>query len=144
MSQLPPILKNRWMWPIYGICAIYILVVLFSPHTSAPSETTAIQPEAPAPASDYSTAAFVKAKRFVTEVLVSPSTAKFPFADGYTSVWMPNDEYAVSSYVDSQNGYGATVRTNWNAVVRYKGGEESDTANWELIELHLDGKQVYP
>ena len=69
----------------------------------------------------------------IQEILKSPSTAKFPSSpseytienngpsprhDGYTT-------YTIHSYVDAENGYGATVRQKFNVVLDYS--PNSDT-----------------
>lgn len=82
-------------------------------------------------ASDQSVAALMEAQRHIRPMLKSPASAKWP------SMWgddrplggvqkMPDGTYLVTSCVDSQNGFGAMVRT-WFRVhlrVRQKGRAE--------------------
>ncbi len=53
----------------------------------------------------------------VTGVLKAPSTAKFPTSDWRVTV--ANDIVTVSSYVDSQNSFGAMIRSNFTAQYRH-------------------------
>lgn len=64
--------------------------------------------------------------RTVADHLKAPATAKFaPFYDARGSVVdfrsLGNKRYSVSSYVDSQNAFGANVRTRWTAIVSVSG-----------------------
>ena len=58
--------------------------------------------------------AYNYAEDFVKQRLKSPSTAEFPSlfekADHITE--LGNEEYRINSWVDSQNGFGATIRSN--------------------------------
>jgi len=44
-------------------------------------------------------------------MLKSPSSAKFPW--GLKSSLISGDKYRVANYVDSQNSFGAMIRTNY-------------------------------
>lgn len=85
--------------------------------------------------------AYIQSKDFVTQFLKSPSTAKFP----YDPVQVTNNGnmYYVVGYVDSQNSFGAMLRSNWAAQLQYKGGEDANTNNWKLQSLILGGQTVY-
>ncbi len=74
------------------------------------------------------------ADKFVQEQLKAPSTAKFPWkAD---SVTKEGDGWRVRSHVDSQNGFGAMIRSKYVCVVRHNGGR-----SWECLYLEIDGEQ---
>lgn len=81
---------------------------------------------------------YLKANRFVKDTLKSPSTAEFPSRSEYSISNLGNSECMVSSYVDSQNSFGAVVRSHWTATVKDNAG------NWTLEEMTFDGEQVYP
>lgn len=89
---------------------------------------------------DNSTMAYVQAKNFVSSVLKSPSTADFPFLGGGTSVG--SNTYRVTSYVDSQNGFGAMIRSNYDITLEYTGGNAADQRNWKVIDFTFDGEEV--
>lgn len=65
--------------------------------------------------------AYVACKNTVKDSLTSPSTAKFPWT-GWQFRVLPNGKTAtVRSHVDSQNQFGARVRTNFECRMRYLG-----------------------
>lgn len=57
----------------------------------------------------------IRCKRGVEGVLKSPSTAKFPKLDNW-SMSKDNDKITVQSYVDSENSFGATLRSEFQVV----------------------------
>jgi len=87
--------------------------------------------------------AYIQSQAYVKTALKSPASAKFPFAD-YEYKKYEDDSYLITSYVDAQNNFGAMIRNNYTAVLKYLGGEDADPNNWELKELIIDGKQIYP
>jgi len=86
---------------------------------------------------------YLKSKRFVTEVLKSPSTANFPSYE-LSATDLGDSRCEINAYVDSQNSFGAEMRSYWTTTVKFNGGSKSDTANWTLEEMVFDGEQVYP
>lgn len=68
---------------------------------------------------------------FVEKSLKSPATAEFQnynkFAANQDSV---SNNYWVSGYVDSQNGFGAMIRTNFACELK-----RSDSGQWLLVSL---------
>jgi hypothetical protein len=69
---------------------------------------------------------------FVEERLASPQTADFPFG-GYRHVKdLGNGRYEVISYVDSQNVFGAQIRTRFSGVI-LKGNDK-----WYLESLTFE------
>jgi hypothetical protein len=62
--------------------------------------------------------AWVKAQYAVEAQLKSPSTAKFPWA-GTDHVHQSGNIFMVRSYVDSQNSFGAMVRTYFVCKIEY-------------------------
>lgn len=78
--------------------------------------------------------ASLMAEHFVEQRLKSPSTAKFgPYRDMTIAPTGEQCEFLVSSYVDAQNSFGAMMRTNFTAVVRYK----PDTNKWQMVSLDM-------
>lgn len=108
------------------VCAFGAMVVI----DFLPENTTTADP------CDIS---YLKANRFVKESLKSPSTAEFPSRSEHSVINLGNNTCEVSSYVDSQNGFGAEVRSNWTATVQSDGG-----SNWTLSTLVIDGEQIRP
>ena len=79
--------------------------------------------------------AWVIAQKFVKDKLVSPSTAKFR---GYASspyvVYLGDRRYRVTASVDSQNSFGAMLRTEFVAIVR---AERDEHQTWILESLEF-------
>jgi hypothetical protein len=76
--------------------------------------------------------AFVMCKQFVTDRLKSPATAVFPTygGDGTQTEQLSMLQFRAKAYVDSQNGFGANVRTRYSCTVTNTGGN-----NWNLDDL---------
>ena len=83
--------------------------------------------------------AAIHCKDFVHDRLVSPSTADFPFIRPPTRS-LGNNTYVSRSYVDSQNRFGATVRTEYVCTVRFNGGSHASREDWTLIELKMNSR----
>ena len=76
--------------------------------------------------------AWVYMQRFVEKRLKSPKTADFPFG-GYRHVTpLKNGRYKVDSYVDSQNSFGADVRTYFSGVIK------KSENGWRLESLNFN------
>jgi hypothetical protein len=93
-----------------------------------------IAPKTPAKISP--TMAFVQCKDFVKDRLKSPATAEFPTLD-FEVLPRGENTYAIRSYVDSQNSYGAKIRANFFCEVEWNGKDEAVQENWELRQLEL-------
>ena len=65
--------------------------------------------------------AYTDAEQIVTKALKAPSTAKFPHPSAAVIKDLGNDEFGVSAYVDSENSYGAMLRSTWTVVFKYVG-----------------------
>lgn len=77
--------------------------------------------------------AFVMAQDFVKKMLKAPSTADFPIGTSdSTIIPLGNCIYQVESYVDSQNSFGAKIRSQYTASVKYLG-----EGRWSLVEIHI-------
>ena len=67
--------------------------------------------------------AYNYAEDFVKERLKSPSTAEFPgtFEKDKHITELGNKEYQINSWVDSQNGFGATIRSKFSCKIIFEG-----------------------
>ncbi len=87
---------------------------------------------------DESTLAYVMIKRVVKSYLKSPRTAKFPGAfdgrAGHTRS-LGGGSYQITSWVDSQNSFGAMIRTSFTATIYLYGD------NYKVKQLTI-GSQV--
>jgi hypothetical protein len=70
----------------------------------------------------------------IKNLLISPSTAKFPWADWNYS--KDKDLISISSYVDSQNGFGAMIRSDFLVKIKY----DVKSKNGTIKYLELGGK----
>jgi hypothetical protein len=74
----------------------------------------------------------VMMEQFVSEKLKSPASAEFESGFSSKILKVGNKSYEVNSYVDSQNGFGAMIRTEFYCKVTYVGNEK-----WQLDELRF-------
>lgn len=79
--------------------------------------------------SNNAAGAWVICQEFVERKLTSPSTADYPWDYRDKVEVVGTNTYLVTSYVDSQNGFGATVRSTFSCKVKQDGD------SWELITL---------
>ena len=66
------------------------------------------------------------AKDFVKEKLKSPRSARFPsnetvYNDGHVKK-VDGNTFKISSWVDADNGFGASIRMNFSCTIIYKEG----------------------
>ncbi len=57
--------------------------------------------------------------QFVEQQLKSPSSADFPSNSEHTVTELGEQQWRVSSYVDADNSFGASLRTNWTCEISY-------------------------
>ncbi len=106
---------------------------------------------APTPAQQISEVKYqsarILAKSYIDKVpLKSPSTAKYNPPTTKVDPTNPN-LFEVSSYIDSQNGFGAMIRTYWSMKLEYIGGQDTQEsvetdANWKVVEFIFDGEKI--
>lgn len=83
-----------------------------------------------------SSMAHVMAGNFVKRELRSPSTAKFPYTSDRDVVVndLGNCRFSISSYVDSQNGFGAMIRSRFSVVMQ----STPDGHTWTAKDLVIN------
>lgn len=69
------------------------------------------------------------AREFVRQRLKAPSTATFASCVEAGVAKLPNGDYTVMAWVDSQNTFGAMIRTRYLATLRPVGDK------WQLVNL---------
>lgn len=79
---------------------------------------------------------YISAQEFVRRGLKAPATAKFPVLP-YNVVALGDNRYKITSYVDSQNSFGALLRSDWSVVMKKNGDR------WQLERMVVDGSVVY-
>jgi hypothetical protein len=85
--------------------------------------------------SDYD--AYVNAQMILEKFLKSPSTAEYPVASKATIERYNDDAFKVSAYVDSQNGFGATLRSEWIVFLQFVGDSVKP------LGVVVDGETLY-
>lgn len=125
------------------ILIVSIMVIFFKTNANKPTQDTSPQNSTITPLTHNGCDLEVKKKEdlhgawaysqlFVEEQLKAPKSAKF---ERGTSVknkvkYIGNDVYQVNSYVDSQNSFGANIRTHFSLKIKKIGNGE----RWQLVE----------
>lgn len=80
--------------------------------------------------------AVFKSKEIVKTLLKSPSSAEFPM--GEQNCWLlPDSTIIVKGSVDSQNSFGAMLRSNY--IVKYKWYSDIEKSdNWDVVDYYLE------
>ena len=66
---------------------------------------------------------------FMEKTLKAPATAKFQNYNEFTARQEASGSYLVRGYVDSQNSYGAMIRTSFRCQLK------RDAGQWSLMEI---------
>lgn len=82
------------------------------------------------PAPHDKATAYAMCQDWVKGRLQSPGSADFPFGDVTKTEDLGHGAYRIRSYVDSQNGFGALVRTKYDCSTHWVSGQ-----NWHLDRL---------
>lgn len=72
------------------------------------------------------------AKEFVKKRLRSPSTATFSGSTETTVTKTKAGDYFVTGWVDSQNGFGAMIRSTWAVQMKDLG------SSWQLVDVRIE------
>jgi hypothetical protein len=75
--------------------------------------------------------ASIMAEEFMNDRLKSPGSAEFQSYPKQQITDLGNGKYKVASYVDSQNSFGALVRTHYVCTLQYR----TETDDWNLEDL---------
>lgn len=85
--------------------------------------------------------AYTYAKEYVTSILKSPGSADFPtrsYEEAISHINTRDSTYYMSGYVDSQNSFGALMRTNFKLTLKYLGGDPNLTNSWKVHDFKAD------
>lgn len=104
------------------IVAFYLFLTSRTPSTPKPTEDPATPIDA-----------VIMCEQFVKDNLKAPKTADFQNIYQAESTETTPDSFTVKSYVDSENSFGAMIRTNFKCQIRFTGDD-----NWQLIDLAFD------
>lgn len=97
------------------------------PATSRGTVTPVAEPE------HEEVEAWVMCQDFIEDRLVSPGSAKYPWGYSDYTTYLGDGSYRVRAYVDSQNSFGALIRTQFECKITYVGDE-----TWHLDSLAFD------
>lgn len=113
------------------ILAFVVIIWMFQPSGGDRRPTRAPAPSAAS--APTLTDAFVMCQAFIEDRLVAPTSAKWPpRPHSQYATKTGESTYLAISYVDSQNGFGAMIRTNFSCAVRYVGNDR-----WHLESLQM-------
>ena len=111
------------------VIAFFVLIIIIIILFRLCSGGNNPEPKIPWDQKDNSAGAWVYTKMYVENNLKSPSSAKFPWA--FTDyVHRNGTTYTISCYVDSQNSFGAMIRTYFDATVK-----EVSEDKWKIISF---------
>lgn len=138
-TRCPHCQGKNYVWTtskkVIAVCLGIFLFMAFSGiFSSSSSNTTSTTSESPSQSRKITSIAF--AKSIIEDMLKSPSTAKFSNVDAY-ELSNEKDVWAVNGYVDSQNGFGAMLRSTWEVQLDYRDGKGG-----EIKSVMMDGKKV--
>lgn len=115
----------------------FALVIILSMGSVAyfmlPSIWKAISTPAPPTKPDIHKA-YIISQDAVKSVLLSPSTADFPFMDYRGTEYSPG-RFIIDTQVDSQNGFGAMIRSEFRVHLSYIGGDWANSNNWTIEDI---------
>lgn len=119
------------------VISIVCLFVVFGPSAFYVMTTTPEEREErrEARACEDDIAAYGASKTYVERHLVSPASADFPSitAPRVGIHYLGDCRHEVIAYVDAQNGFGATVRVPYRAIMQYAGD-----GYWRGQDIHID------
>lgn len=142
-------LRSWWRkHPIMTLLIVLIIVPIVVSQIIAPEspKLTPAEEFANQIKEDKFQSARILAKSYIEKIpLTSPSTAKYNPPTTKVDPQNPN-LFEVSSYIDSQNGFGAMVRTYWSMKLEFIGKDDQVSietdANWKIKEFIFDGEKI--
>ena len=78
--------------------------------------------------------ASIMAEKFVAESLKSPGSAKFQPPADQNIKYLGEGRYSIRAWVDSQNSFGALVRTHYGCIVKYDGDHRWTLESLEFVD----------
>lgn len=128
--------------PVVKVLVVLLAIGFFSSiilSSVGGGSSSSSQPKQPT-TYDYELSAKAFSEVYIERLLKSPSSADF--CSG-TATDLGENKWKVSSCVDSQNSFGATLRSNWETIMVYTGGDVAGIGNWKVEKVTFDGKVVY-
>jgi Flp pilus assembly protein TadB len=118
--------KNKTSDGVIAFIVFVVFIIFIFILFSGNDNDTSNEPSGPTKVE-----AMVMGQQFLEDRLKAPSTADYPW-ESYNSVVenLGGNKFRYKSYVDSENSFGAKIRTNFDIVVKYVGED-----NWSLISI---------
>jgi hypothetical protein len=121
--------ENKYVSPwivagVFGVLAVAGVVMLWPVFSGLQSPPPRPQPPA---LDEYKTATLCEAA--VKDRLKSPASAAFPFGLAAQAKVTGDRTYQIVSHVDSQNGFGAMLRSRFICTVE---GRSPDPTQWQV------------
>ncbi|MEO6328254.1 MAG: hypothetical protein ABIO55_04955 [Ginsengibacter sp.] len=88
-------------------------------------------------AGDMKSEACIISEQFVQRQLLSPKTADFGFCEDSKIIYLGNNRYQVTNYVDASNAFGASLRKTYFLIIKYNKGQWEDISNWTLETIEM-------
>ncbi len=85
---------------------------------------------------EFASKAYLIAKNFIKKKIKASNTAEFPFLD-YQSTSISPRIVEIRSYFDTQNNFGATVRTHYTIKMEQTGDDWADLSAWEISDFKI-------
>jgi len=126
---------GRVLFVLFLVIVIMTVIGSLQNGRNASSDPSSSAPKRPSSGSSTNSSnkflAYYCAEDFVERKLKSPSTAKFPKTMERSKhiTDLGGGKFKINSWVDSQNSFGATIRTNFTCTVIIKG----ETAHCEEL-----------
>ena len=117
---------------VAGFLSVLILLIIILANSGGSNTTTETKK-----VGHDNTEVCAEAQMQLEKYLKSPSTAKFPSCSTFSIIKSDNETYTVSSYVDSQNGFGAMIRSDWTLKYHHLGEN-----NISIDSVVMDGKTL--
>ncbi len=111
---------------------VLLVVVLVNACGSSPEEIAANKAATAERECSSGSSAKGYAQTYIKKHLKSPASADFPIGGGTLSK-VADCQFLVSSYVDSQNSFGGTIRSNTKVLLNYS----SEAERWLLADIEI-------
>ena len=121
----------KWVIGILGVVTFVVFIWASSTSDHTPEVVQA----------DPKQWASIYAEMSIKRLLKAPASADFCRE---TVTELGDNRYDVSSCVDSENSYGAKLRSNWQVIYKFSGGNPEEIGSWTPEKIIFDGKVVYP
>ena len=122
-------------WAIASIFSVIVFICFISISSSTPSvKKEEVKKQDIVDCID----AYVISHQYVEKILKSPSTAEFGVGSSNYRCTELENGYIINSHVDSQNSFGAMIRSEYTVDITYLGD-----GNWTLVTLIFDDEVLY-